>query len=879
VTTHQREPAPHLAAAARPGAPPTINLDEAGDTPILREYRLVKAEHPDAIVLARLGDFYEMFGADAEIAAPIIGVQLTGRGFGSAGRLPMCGVPHRAVTGYLRRLLDAGRSVVLWDQVGEVVAGRLVRREVTRVLSPGTIIDADLLDEQRTARLVALAPVHGRVGLAALDAAGGELWLSEIVGDLAAPALRDELERLDVAELVTPQDIEIPETLAAAATRVSLPAALFDRGRAQERLRDHVGVAGWHGLGAGEMAAALSAAGAVLAFCERSRIALPDGFLRVANRGDGDFMRLDPPTRRNLELVAASGGGPSLAQLLDHTRTPMGARLLRRRVGEPLVEAEAIRRRLDTVASLVAQRDCREALAVRLAGIRDLERLAGRAAQGTSSPRDLGAVRDVCAALPDLGRLLRQAGGELAEQADACVAPPALTQHLTKLLADELPASGRDGGSIREGADAELVNLAAQGASAREYIGSLESRERQRTGVRALKVGYNRIFGYYLEVPNAQRESVPADYVRKQTLVGAERYITGDLKEQETIVLHVRERMVARELELLSGCTQMVADHAGELLAAAAAIAMADVAQSLAGHAHDQGWTRPDIDTSTVIDIDAGRHPLVERSMGRNRFIANETGLDAVQRIVVLTGPNMAGKSTYLRQVALITLLAQVGSFVPAERARIGVCDRIFTRVGAHDDLAGGLSTFMVEMSETAAILRQATERSLVILDEIGRGTSTYDGLSIAQAIVEHIHDAPQLNCRTLFATHYHELTALAEWLPRVSNARVEVADDGETITFLHRIVPGGADRSYGIHVGKLAGLPAGVLQRARQLLHELEAQRPLEAHGSGAAQLDLGIGVGGHAVLEALLEIEVEELTPLAALNKLAELRARAGR
>jgi DNA mismatch repair protein MutS len=880
VRTRERGLPPHLTAAAEAGdGRHTVSVDEAGDTPILRAYREVKREHPDSIILARLGDFYEMFGSDAETAAPIIGVTLTGRGFGSAGRLPMCGVPHHALGQYLRRLLEAGHSAVIWDQVGVPVSGKLVEREVTRVLSPGTITDADLLDELRTARVCAVSPRPGRVGLAALDAASGELILTEVAGDLGASGVRDELERLDVAEVLLPAELGQAPELLPKTTRTALPSALFDSGRAAERLEAVMGTATLRGLGIEEMTAAISAAGAVLGYAERCRLALPAGFVRLQPRSGGGAMRLDPPTRRNLELVGALGGnGPTLVSLLDSTRTPMGARLLRRRLQEPLTDAAAINCRLDAVAWLL-DGERRDRLRDSLSAVRDLERLVGRCVQGSVSPRDLAAIRDACAVLPDVGAVLGDAAGELRGLGDACVAPAEVLEPLGRLLVDAPPAQSKEGGCIRPGADPELHELDNRTRTARDFIATLEQRERERTGVKSLKVGYNRVFGYYLEVPNAQRDSVPGDYVRKQTLVGAERYITGDLKEHEAVVLHARDRIVAREQELLRGLAATVAGHAPELLAAAQAIAVVDVTQALAEIAVAEQWVRPDVDTSTVIDIEAGRHPLVERSLGRHRFVANDCSLDAVQRLVILTGPNMAGKSTFLRQVAMIVLLAQVGSHVPAARARIGVCDRIFTRVGAQDDLSGGLSTFMVEMAETAAILRQATERSLVILDEIGRGTSTYDGLSIAQAIVEHIHESPQLNCRTLFATHYHELTALADRLPRVTNARVEVAEDGDSVTFLHRIRPGGADRSYGIHVAKLAGLPASVLQRSRTLLAELEAQRPLEANGPAPSQLDLGIIPVSNPLVDELAGLDVEALTPLAALNKLAELRDRAVR
>ncbi len=876
----ERATPPHLRGDLAPPPDPTIDLDEAGDTPILREYRAVKAEHPDSLVLARLGDFYELFGGDAEVAAPLLGVTLTGRGFGGAGRLPMCGVPHQAVAPHLRSLLDAGHRVVLWDQVGEVVSGRLVRREVTRVLTPGTAVDADLLEPTRVARLVALVEADQSVGVAALDLAGGELLLTEVPGGIGSVALRDELERMDVAELLVIDAARVPTALLTGVIRTALPGPLFDAGRAAERLAAATGTFGLLGLGVDGLPAAVRAAGGVLAYCERSRVTLEPGVLRIVPREAGELMRLDPPTRRNLELLAPLGSGTSLAQLLDRTRTPMGGRLLRRRIQEPLIEPEPINARLEAVAALVADRARREELRRCLGAVRDLERLVGRAVQGLATPRDLGAIRNACAALPDVARLLAALPGELSGLAETAVPPAAVGAHLAGLLVDDPPPAARDGGSVREGADPELDRLHASAAEARAFIAGLEGAERERTGIRSLKVGYNRVFGYYLEIPHAHRDAVPADYVRKQTLVGAERFITPLLKEQETVVVSARERATAREMELLAEAARMVTSHAPALLACAAAVATADVGQALAVVADEEGWVRPGVDRSTVTDIEGGRHPLVERSLGRGEFVANDTSLDVAHRIVILTGPNMAGKSTYLRQVALITLLAQVGSFVPAQRARLGVCDRIFTRVGAQDDLSAGLSTFMVEMAETAAILRQATARSLLVLDEIGRGTSTYDGLSIAQALVEHLHDSPQLNCRTLFATHYHELTALAERLPRVVNARVEVVEEGDSVTFLHRIRPGGADRSYGIQVARLAGLPASLLARAREVLGELELHRPLEVDGPAPAQLDLGLPASPpHPVLDELALLDVDGLTPREALSKLAELQQRASR
>jgi DNA mismatch repair protein MutS len=883
VRTSSKVRAPHLATPLPEAPRRTLDLDTAGDTPILREYRAVKAEFPDSIVLVRLGDFFEMFGPDAEAAAPILGLALTGRGFGTAGRLPMCGVPHQSVTHHIRRLLDTGHSVAVWDQVGEVVAGRLVRREVTRVLSPGMVVEAELLDAAAVSRCVGLYAEHGRVGIAAFDPNTQRLELLEVAGDVDSAAVADELARLDASELLV-QD-GTPAPAGRADSRITgLPSAVFDLARAQERLSRATGAVSLDGLGADAVPIAVRAAGAVLAYCERARIVISPDLLRLHVRAGGGAMRLDAHTRINLELFTRLGGsGASLLHLLDATRTPMGVRLLRARLNEPLLDVDGIMRRLDSVEVMLEHGDVRRRLRETLGSIRDLERLLARCVQRIATPRDLGAVRDTLAALDSTGAVVGALSGSdvIATAASSCAAPDGLRDRLDALLCDDLPAAAADGGAIRPGADADLDNLRAAGSTARTYLATLETAERERTGIRSLRVGYNRVFGYYLEVPNTQRDRVPDDYARKQTLAGAERYVTPDLKEHEAIVLHARERAVAREQELLADAAALVAGSARVLAEASAAVATLDVAQALATVAEEQHWVRPIVDESSTLRIIGGRHPLVEHMLGPGRFVPNDLDLDDATRIIVLTGPNMAGKSTYLRQTASIVVLAQIGSYVPAEAATIGVCDRIFTRIGAHDDLSGGLSTFMVEMAETAAILRQATQRSLVILDEIGRGTSTYDGVSIAQAVVEYLHDAPQLNCRTLFATHFHELTVLAGQLTRVRNARVEVVEDGSDITFLHRIVPGGADRSYGVHVAKLAGVPGGVLIRARQLLAEQERNRPLGGGTEqGTDQLTLSIATPGpHPVMSELASLDLDGMTPIAALNKLAELHDRATR
>jgi DNA mismatch repair protein MutS len=571
---------------------------------------------------------------------------------------------------------------------------------------------------------------------------------------------------------------------------------------------------------------------------------------------------------RNLELAA-------LTELIDRTRTPIGARRLRAWLGAPMRDAESIELRLEAVAELASSADLREALAMTLKPVGDLERLTSRASQGHANARELVALRRALEAIPSLQAAVaackalvsRELAGQISDA-------PGLAATLSRALVEDPPPIAREGGAIRPGFDAELDGIADASRAAREWIGGLESSERRRTGIRSLKVGFNKVFGYYIEVSNANAVALPDDYVRKQTLTGAERYLTPELKEKEAIVLTAQERIAERELEILRDLGAAVAEAATILRSSAQAIGMIDALLSLAATAAEHGWRRPEVNAGLKLSIKGGRHPLVERGLPSGVFVPNDLELDPdVDQIVILTGPNMAGKSTYLRQAAVIVLLAQCGSFVPADSAVVGLADRIFTRVGAHDDITAGMSTFMVEMTETANILNHASRSSLVILDEVGRGTSTYDGVSIAQAVVEYLHDSPKLGCRTLFATHYHELTALAERLPRVSNQRVEVLEDGETVRFLHRVVPGGADRSYGIHVAALAGLPSGLIARARQVLGELERQRPLEPP---ELQLGLPIELAPDPLRKELEDIEPDSLSPLEALQKLYELRSR---
>ncbi len=818
-------------------------------TPVMKQYREAKEKHPGGILLFRLGDFYEIFFDDAKIAAPIMGVLLTSRPLGKTGRAPMCGVPHHAWQAYVGKLLRAGHKVVICDQVEAASKNKLVRRDVTRVLTPGTVVEDAYLEPSRPNYLVAAWSKGLEAGIAACEVSTGELLLCQLPKD----RLMNELERLAPAELLTPPDIEEYR---------------FDPVRGQQRLKDMLGIAYPASIGAVDAPLAVGAAGVVLDYLKQNQTRVLPGSFTVTTYSPDATMPLDAATVRNLEL-------PALVQLIDRTSTPVGARQLRSWLGAPLRDAESIELRLAAVDELVNDPGLRDRLHGVLKPVGDLERLLSRAASGHATPRELVGLRRSLEAIPAVVEALGSCSALVTrELAGRITAAPELANTLARALVEDPPATIREGGVVRPGFDADLDAISDGSRSARDWIGKLETAERRRSGIRSLKVGFNRVFGYYIEVSHANTASLPDDYVRKQTLTGGERYITPELKEKEAVVLSAQERIAARELEILRDLGLAVAAAAPPLRETAQATGTVDALLSFAVAASEHAWHRPEVNAGTQLSIKGGRHPLVETSLPAGVFVANDLELDPDRaQIVILTGPNMAGKSTYLRQAAMIVLLAQCGSFVPADRAVIGLADRVFTRVGAHDDISAGMSTFMVEMTETAYILNHATRSSLVIFDEVGRGTSTYDGVSIAQAVVEHLHDAPKLGCRTLFATHYHELTALAERLPRVRNQRVEVLEEGDTVRFLHRVVPGGADRSYGIHVAALAGLPSGVIARARDVLGELERQRPLEPP---ELQLGLPIEVAPDAVRQELEAIDPASLSPLEALQKLYQLRAK---
>ena len=887
--------------------------------PLRRQYLQIKRRFPDTILFFRLGDFYETFDDDARLVAGILDIVLTGREMGKDQRVPMAGIPHHAADGHIARLVAAGHKVAVCEQVGEPQKGRgLVEREVTRVVTPGTVLDPAMLDARANNYIAAVVADGKRAGVAYADVSTGEFATTELAAadpEEALLAAGRELIRLGPAELVlpadAPADAPLPESswLPEGVGRSRTEAWRWKGERAEETLKRHFGVDSLDGFGCAGKPLAVRAAGGLLAYLAGTQLSGLDQIAALATYAVDGFMTLDAQTRRNLELLESARGEKrhGLIAVLDQTRTPIGARLLRRWLGQPLLDLDALRRRQDGVARFHADSLARVALRRVLGDVGDVERLANRAVAGIAGPRDLAQLRASLAALP----AVRDAAGATPGVPDldpALAACDEIHALLAAAIADDPPATLGKGSAIRPGFAPELDGHQARAREARDWIAGLERSERERTGIRSLKVGYNKVFGYYLEVTaaalaaaerdratngHAADSVLPADYLPKQTLANATRYFTPRLKEFETVVLTAQETLADLETDVFRRVMGQVAERAPKLLAAAAAVAHLDVLAALAEVAVVRDYVRPELDDGGAIEIVAGRHPTLEALLGRAEYVPNDAHLDtAAAQITILTGPNMAGKSSWLRQVALITLLAQIGSFVPAERARIGLVDRIFTRIGAQDDIATGQSTFMVEMLETANILHHATPRSLVVLDEIGRGTSTYDGLAIARAIVEYLHNTPRLGCKTLFATHYHELTELDGLLPRVRCAKMDVLEDGDRVVFLRRVVPGGADRSYGVHVAQLAGIPRAIVRRAQEILADLEggpdrgsaggrrAAMRAPAPASEAATFQLTLFGQPDPAVEALKGLDIEALSPLEAITTLFELQrlARGG-
>jgi DNA mismatch repair protein MutS len=861
------------------------------ETPLMQQWRDAKSRHPDALVFFRVGDFYEMFCEDAEEGARLLGLTLTARNNGGAANVPLAGVPVRARDDYIQRLIRLGRRVAVCEQVEDPAEAKgIVRREVVETVTPGAVLADALLSERRNNFLVALQDCAEGIALAAVDASTGEV-LAAMTHD---ERVEGHLARFEAAELLLPARMLGRDVAGAErASRTYRPDWLFDTQHARDELRRRYHVSSLDGFGFEQRDAPLiGVLGALIAYLAEVQPAALEALRAPRIERTGDAMVLDEMTRRNLELLEPlrTDSGPrratTLIDVIDETQTPMGARLLRRWVLRPLVNAERIWERQDAVSELLADVKLRRAVRAELKDVRDLERLAGKVAAARVAPRELRALAQSLGRLPAVRAVLAGAQAlllaQLAHDLDILDDVRAL---LERALNDDLPATIGEGDVIRTGWNAELDELRGLRDGAQDYIARLQTRERERTGIPSLKVGYNKVFGYFLEITRANMERAPADYERKQTLANAERYVTPELKEWESKALDAEDRILALETRLYGDVRRDVAQHMQRLQASAERVALIDVLTALAQLAERSSYTRPEVHSGYDLEIREGRHPVVERMMPREDFIPNDVVLNDDGRIMILTGPNMAGKSTLLRQVGLIQLLAQMGSFVPARRAKLPVCDRIFTRVGASDNLVRGQSTFMVEMHETAAILHAATRSSLVLLDEIGRGTATYDGVSIAWAVTEHLHE--RIGAKTIFATHYHELTQLADLLDALVNFNVAVREVGHDIIFLHTLQQGGADRSYGIEVGRLAGLPATVVTRAREILRELEG-----AHSGGGAglgrfgasapsaardQLSL-FAPAEHPVVDRLRRIDVNALTPLQALNVLAELRNELG-
>lgn len=855
------------------------NIDLSTHTPMMQQYLRIKAEHPHELVFYRMGDFYELFFDDARRAAKLLDVTLTARGKSAGEPIPMAGVPYHAVEGYLARLVKQGVSVAICEQIGDPAASKgPVERKVVRIVTPGTVSDEALLEARRDNLLVAVSHHRDRYGLAALDIGSGRFQVLEIT---AEDSLLGEIQRLNPAELLVAEDMPCPPALASRPGLRRRPPWEFDLDTARRKLTEQFATRDLAGFGCEHLYSALRAAGCVLQYArETQRTALPHiQAIRVEQLEDS--VVLDAATRRNLEIDRNLEGGDDncLAAIVDRTQTPMGSRLLRRWLNRPLRQLDVLRQRQQAIA-LLREQYRHEPFAQCLHAIGDMERILGRLALRSARPRDLARLRDSLAVLPELLRLLAELDADTVAAIAARIGEfPAQQALLARAIVDNPPVVIRDGGVIAPGFDGELDDLRNLSNNAGDYLVRLEEQEKARTGISTLKVGYNRVHGYYIEISRGQSDQAPADYIRRQTLKNAERYITPELKAFEDKALSAKSRALAREKGLYDDLLDTLNDELAALQASAAAIAELDVLVNLAERAESLDWVAPSLEATPGLYIRGGRHPVVEATLDKP-FVANDVDLHEQRRMLVITGPNMGGKSTYMRQTALITLLAHIGSCVPATEARIGLVDRIFTRIGSSDDLAGGRSTFMVEMTETANILHNATPSSLVLMDEIGRGTSTFDGLSLAWACARHL--AGKVRAFTLFATHYFELTALPEQLPEVANVHLDATEYQDNIVFLHTVQEGPANRSYGIQVARLAGIPQRVIAEARAELSRLEAgaaPQPTVGHSGSREpyQPELFAPKVTHPALELIAAVDADELTPKAALELLYRLKSLA--
>lgn len=846
-------------------------------TPLRQQYLEIKKQYPDAIVFFRLGDFYETFDEDAYKTSEALDIVLTSRPVAKGVRVPMAGIPFHAVENYLGRLIEKGYHVAICEQVGNSATERgLFPRDVVRVITPGTVTEPGLLPSGRNNYLVAFHIMEGRAGLAYVDISTGEFAGTEIEVDSAFTQIHAELARLKAAEVLVSDALEIPKGFADEVTRV--PNWYFEPGRAEELIKSQFGVTSLDGFGLKNRPLCVRAAGGLLKYLNETH----KGALLSLTGFNGysltDFMVLDGETRRNLELTETLRDNKfegSLLSVLDKTKSHMGKRMLRNWVNNPLLELKKIHQRQDLVEFFYQEGVRRAEIAETIKALHDLERLVNRVVAGTARPPELVALREDLQVLPELLGLLPTDVAVLSGIRGRIETFPELSQLLIASITEDPPATTATTGIIRAGYSDELDQIVNASAHAREWINNLEAVERQRTGIKTLRTGYNKVFGYYIEISRGSAAGAPDNYIRKQTLVNGERFVTPELKEYEALVLNAESQIHEVELRLFKSLCEQVAAFAPGLLETARALGELDSLISLATVAALNNYIRPVVQEEKGLQIINGRHPVVERLNSSDRFIANDTVFEPGEIVRVITGPNMSGKSTFLRQVVLIVLMAQIGSFVPADSAVIGLVDRVFTRIGAQDAIHAGQSTFMVEMIETANILNHATSRSLLILDEIGRGTSTYDGLSIAWSIIEYLHSHPRLKPYTLFATHYHELIELADLLPGVRNYNVAVTEADGRVIFLHKIVPGGSDRSYGIHVAQLAGLPSPVIQRANEILKQLEATSGKTQPEKVSDENQLRLFPENNPMIEAFKQLDLETLSPIQALNLLYEWRA----
>ena len=861
-------------------------------TPMMKQYLEIKANNPDSILFFRLGDFYEMFSDDARVASKELDLTLTSRDRGKHAKpaeeqIPMCGIPYHASDAYIARLISKGYKVAICEQVEDPATAKgLVKRDIIRVVTPGTVIDAACLEDKASNFLCGIYLDESVGGVAFCDITTGKTHLTAFAGEGKADHIINELGRFSPAEAILSAGAYGHRTLVSTLgdkfhCRVELAERRFDLPAAEKAIRAQYGEEALSRLPAGNPAAAL-ALGGLLSYLHETQKTDLSHINDLDYYEQGRFMELDLAARRNLELTETLRGKEkkgSLLWVLDKTRTPMGGRCIRSFLERPLLSVTAITKRNGAVAALVDATIPREELVAAMTGLGDMERLIGRIVYGTAGGRDMASLRAAIEKLPAIREQLSQfTDRRLTELCGRLDPLEDIGGRIAETICDEPPFSVREGGFIRDGFNEEVDYLRRILKGGKGFITELEAREKEKTGIRTLKVGYNKVFGYYIEVSNSFKDQVPDDYIRKQTLVNGERYITQELKELENSILTASDRVVALEYELFQALREEVSAAAERIQASAAAVAEIDALVSLAVVAVRNNYCRPEVDESGVLEIREGRHPVVEQVLKDSLFVPNDTFMgEKEERVAIITGPNMAGKSTYMRQVALIVLLAQMGSFVPARYARIGIVDRIFTRIGASDDLSAGQSTFMVEMTDVSDILHHATKNSLLILDEIGRGTSTFDGMSIARAVLEYCADKKLLGAKTLFATHYHELTELENTLPGTVNYNIAVKTRGEDIIFLRKIIPGGADRSYGIEVARLAGLPEKVVRRAKQVLKELEDGNGVQytAPRQESDQVSLG-SIGEAEVLDAIKRCQPDTLTPIEAMSLLYELKKK---